>query len=404
MSLWQNVRWKLAVTVVLVIVVWFASGAAGFPTIFRLYFVGYVLIAFPFFVLLDMRFGTRVRHGGLAILTVFLIASALLTLAGRLLPQYNPQVEQEKIARIQRSFLERQKPQRIEELRKEAEELGMVLVKPEEIAQASGEGAEAPTPAPTGVAPEQEAAPSPELIERGKLAYEDWECYNCHKIGGKGGVKRRGPELDNIGNLLSPDAIRAEILNPSASLAEGFEEEYNKVTMPDDYGKRMSEEEINALVAYLSTLKDTSVQTPKPLFPGTAKGDQGPFYEIPLEYQRFVPPGWWTDPEIVAEGKAIYEGQVYPDVVCSACHGRDGVPVMSGAADFRDPDLIEGWSDAYWYWRIAKGVPGTAMTPWEDKLTPEEILKVIVYENTFAYEGEPTDHHEMFYPPKAEVK
>ena len=85
----------------------------------------------------------------------------MLTLAGRLLPQYNPQVEQEKIARIQRSFLERQKPQRIEELRKEAEELGMVLVKPEEIAQASGEGAEAPTPAPTGDAPEQEAAPSP---------------------------------------------------------------------------------------------------------------------------------------------------------------------------------------------------------------------------------------------------
>lgn len=400
MTLWQNLRWKLVATAVLAVVIYFASGLIGFPTIFRLYFVGYVFIALPFFVLLDLRFGTQTRRGGLAILAVFLIASAVLILAGRLLPQYNPEVEQEKIARIHRSLLDRQKPQRIEALRQQAEELGLVLVEPGQVAQApaGGEGVEA-TPGSVGLT--EATGPSPELIERGKVAYEDWECYNCHKIGGKGGVKRRGPELDNIGNLLSPDAIRAEILNPSSSLAEGFEEEYDKVTMPDDYGERLSEGEVSALVAYLSSLTDTSVQTPKPFFPGTAKGDQGPFYEIPLEYQKAMPPGWWTDPDIITEGKAIYEGQVYPDVVCAACHGRDGVPVLTGSADFRNPDLIEGWSDAFWFWRIAAGVPGTAMTAWGEKLTPEEILKVMAYENTFAYDGEPTDHHEKFYPPKA---
>ncbi len=255
------------------------------------------------------------------------------------------------------------------------------------------------TPTPT---PQAGGGISAELIQRGQQAYRDWECFNCHVINGEGGVKRRGPELDNIGNLLSPDAIRAEILNPSFSLAAGFEEEYNKVTMPNDYGRRMSEEEINALVAYLSTLQDESVQTPKPLFPGTAKEDRGPFYEIPLAYQKVMPSGWWTDPKIIAEGKAIYEGQVYPDVNCAACHGVDGAPVIPEAADFREPDRIEGWSDAFWFWRIATGVPGTAMTPWEGKLTPEEIFKVMAYENTFAYAGEPTDHAEMFYPPKAE--
>ncbi|MFQ5857458.1 MAG: c-type cytochrome [Anaerolineae bacterium] len=405
MTLWQNVRGKLVVTAVLVMAVWFASGLVGFPTIFRLYFVGYALIALPFFVLLDMRFGTQPRHGGLAIVAVFLIASAILILVGRLLPQYDPQVEQEKIARIQRSLRERQKPRRIEALRKEAEELGLVVVEPGQVAQAPT-GTEGNPGASAGglTSPVEAAGPSPELIERGRLAYDDWECYNCHKIGGKGGVKRRGPELDNIGNLLSTHAIRAEILNPTSSLAEGFEEEYNKVTMPDDFGKRLSDDEINALAAYLSTLTDASVASPTPLFPGTARGDQGSFYEISLEYQKTMPPGWWTDPEIIAKGKAIYEGQVYPDVVCAACHGRDGVPILSGAADFRDLDLIEGWSDAYWYWRIAKGVPDTPMTPWEEKLTPEEIFKVIAYENTFAYDGEPTDHGEMFYPPEAEVK
>ncbi len=401
MTLWQNLRWKLVVTAVLAIVVYFVSGLIGFPTIFRFYFMGYVLIALPFFVFLDLRFGTQARHGGLAILAVFLIASAILALVGRLLPQYTPEVEQEKIARIQRSFLDRQKPQRIEALRQEAEALGLVVVEPGQVAQAPA-GGEGTAVAPGSGEGTEAAAPSPELIERGKVAYDDWECYNCHKIGGKGGVKRRGPELDNIGNLMSPDAIRIKILHPTFSLSEGFEEEYDKVTMPDDYNERLSDEEVTALVAYLSSLTDTTVQTPKPFFPGTVKEDRGPFYEIPLEYQKTMPPGWWTDPKIIEEGKAIYEGQVYPDVVCAACHGRDGVPILTGAADFRNPDLVEGWSDAFWYWRIAKGVPGTAMTAWEEKLTPEEIFKVMAYVNTFAYQGKPTDHHEMFYPPKAQ--
>ncbi len=388
MSLWTNLRGKLPIVLVLMVLNWFLGGLIGFPPLFRLFFMGYILVGLLFFVLLDVRFRGHPRHGGLAVVTVFLVASVVFTLAARLLPQFDPQVEQEKIARIQKSYLDRQKPARAAALKKEAEELGLQVIG--EVA-ASGSSA-----AGSG------AAPSPELIERGKQAYQDWECYNCHKIGGSGGVKRRGPELDNIGNLMSPDAIRAEILDPRSSLAEGFEEDYDKVTMPDDFGKRLSEEELNALVAYLSSLKDTSVPTPKPLFPGSQKGDRGPFYEIPVEYQRVVPESWWTDPEIIEEGKRIYEGQLKPDVVCAACHGRDGKPVMTGAADFTDQGFVEGLSSAFWYWRIATGVPGTPMTAWAEKLTPEEIMKVIVYENALAYGGEPTDHNAAFYPPKAQ--
>jgi hypothetical protein len=35
--------------------------------------------------------------------------------------------------------------------------------------------------------------------------------------------------------------------------------------MPDKYRDLMFEEEINALVAFLATLKDASVETPKPI-------------------------------------------------------------------------------------------------------------------------------------------
>ncbi|MFQ5593907.1 MAG: c-type cytochrome [Anaerolineae bacterium] len=384
---------KLVKTLIVAAAVWFASGALGFPPVFQAYFVAFAALAFPFFVLLDARWSTEPpRRGGLAILIVFIVASVVLTAAGFLLPQFSTAAEQDKIARLQQSFLDRQADQRREEVRQQAEELGLVVVEPTPEGSAEGETVA------------ESADPSQELIEKGKQAYDDYECYNCHKIGGKGGVKRRGPELDSVGLLMSYDALWAEILNPTASLSEGFEEEYDKVTMPDDFGERMSKSDIEAVTAYMVSLQSTDIQSPKAFFPGPEKPDkgEGPFYEIPLEYQRVVPQEWWTDETIIEEGKALYEGQVDSAVVCSACHGANGKPVMTGASDFTDIDMVESMGEVYWYWRIATGVPGTAMTPWESKLTREQIMKLMVYQNTFAYDGEPTDHEEMFYPPKAQ--
>jgi mono/diheme cytochrome c family protein len=102
-------------------------------------------------------------------------------------------------------------------------------------------------------------------VALGKEQYDLQECYNCHKIGGKGSVKKRGPVLDNIGSLMKPEEMKEKILNPRSWMAEGFEKEYNKKQMPDKYKELLSEQEVDALVAYLSTLKDASAQTPKPI-------------------------------------------------------------------------------------------------------------------------------------------
>ncbi|MGH7254642.1 MAG: c-type cytochrome, partial [Nitrospirales bacterium] len=104
-----------------------------------------------------------------------------------------------------------------------------------------------------------------DLVVRGKLIYEDYECYNCHKIGGLGG-KKRGPKLDNIGNLVTPVQLKDKIFNPEAWYAEGFEKR-TKDKMPDTYRDLMSDKELEALVSYLMTLKDPTVDTPKPVFP-----------------------------------------------------------------------------------------------------------------------------------------
>ena len=88
--------------------------------------------------------------------------------------------------------------------------------------------------------------------------------YNCHKLFGQGG-KKRGPELDNIGNLMTSEALREKILDPKSWMAEGFDKQYKKGKMPDKYKDLMFDEEIDALVAFLVSLKDASVNTPKPI-------------------------------------------------------------------------------------------------------------------------------------------
>lgn len=115
--------------------------------------------------------------------------------------------------------------------------------------------------------------------------------------------------------------------------------------------------------------------------------------KIPKEYQdKHMPKGWWTDSKVIAEGKKIYGGMVDPDVVCAACHGRDGKPLLTGTSDLRDAAYVNKTTDSYIYWRIAEGVPKTPMTPWKEKLNEEQTWKVIAYTHTFSHGGKAEEH------------
>ena len=130
-----------------------------------------------------------------------------------------------------------------------AGDIALDLTPNKEIAQLPGSG--------EGAAPD-------DIVARGKEMWEIQECYVCHKLFGEGG-KKRGPIMDNIGNLMTPEALREKILNSKSWMAEGFDTQYKKGEMPDVYRDLMLEEEIDALVAFLSTLKDASVDTPTPI-------------------------------------------------------------------------------------------------------------------------------------------
>ena len=63
-------------------------------------------------------------------------------------------------------------------------------------------------------------------------------CLGCHSLAGKGGD--RGPRWDGIGERLSPEAIKKQIVSPEGR-------------MPNF--AHLKPEELNALVQYLSGLK-----------------------------------------------------------------------------------------------------------------------------------------------------
>ena len=110
--------------------------------------------------------------------------------------------------------------------------------------------------------------------------------------------------------------------------------------------------------------------------------------DVPATYaDKHMPQGGWTDEKVIAAGKELYDGKTNIDVNCAACHGLNGMPVLTGTRDLRDASRVNMWSDSYWYWRVAEGVPDTVMTGWKEKLSEEEIWQVIAYARTFSQKG-----------------
>src|SRR5437667_9030571 len=255
---------KLIIAAVLLPLAWFGTAAMHFPRVFQVMFMIYILLGLGVFLLLDAPAVSRLE-GWKAVSTLvafYLVISAAYILGASYLPQYDPAVEMGKIVKIVKPKMETPEARRarLEALLKKAEEL---QAKTETLQAKLEKLAPAPKPA---VEVRTAAAGPTDLIARGKEVYELQECYNCHKIGGKGSVKKRGPELDNIGNLLTQDDIKKKVFNPGYLYADGFEKEHKKGLMPDKYKELMTDGEAHALAAHLATLKNPAVPTPKPIF------------------------------------------------------------------------------------------------------------------------------------------
>jgi mono/diheme cytochrome c family protein len=85
-------------------------------------------------------------------------------------------------------------------------------------------------------------------IDRGTKVYADQKCSACHSIGGKGNVK--GP-LDDVGNRLTADEIRAWMINPAEMTKKSKAERKPAMRAYP----ALSKEDLDAVVAYMLSLR-----------------------------------------------------------------------------------------------------------------------------------------------------
>ncbi|MDH5428971.1 MAG: c-type cytochrome [Nitrospirota bacterium] len=92
-------------------------------------------------------------------------------------------------------------------------------------------------------------------------------------------------------------------------------------------------------------------------------------------------------PEIVEQGKIIYEGKG----TCFNCHGKTGRGDGPGGLSL-NPSPRNFWHHGMWrhrsegeiFWVIKHGSPGTGMIPFGGLLSDEEIWTVMQYERSFS--------------------
>ena len=92
------------------------------------------------------------------------------------------------------------------------------------------------------------AAQDKAQIERGMKAYADQKCSACHSIAGKGNQKGA---LDDVGSRLTPDEIRAWIVNPAEMMKKAKAER----KPPMRAYPNLMKEDLDAIVAYMGSLK-----------------------------------------------------------------------------------------------------------------------------------------------------
>ena len=239
------------------------------PSSFQLLFFIVSLIGAMVFMLLDARPLSTMSGGKslFAVIAFWVIMVTVCVAGASLLPQFDPEDEKAKIGKLLDKERKQSAQGKAEELIARAKALDEQVKALEERLKGLGSGqAVAAVPAPSaGEKPAAAAgAGAGDFMKVGEEQWQLQECYNCHKLRGEGG-KKRGPELDNIGSLLTVDEIQQKIADPKSFMAEGYEKEYQKGIMPNKFKDLMEPKEMQALAAWLGTFKNTSVNTPKPI-------------------------------------------------------------------------------------------------------------------------------------------
>jgi len=263
-----NIFKKLGVGLVVGGVLVGVARSQELPFDFQLLFLIIALIGAVLFMLLDApSIGVMSGRKSLAAVAVFWVLLITVCFVGASsLPQFDPEDERAKITKLLEREREKSEQGKTEKLLALAKSLDEQVKKLEDRLKGVGEEA-IPAVAPIPPAGGRRAAVAGGEDDVMKVGEEQWqlqECYNCHKLRGEGG-KKRGPELDNIGSLLTVEEIQQKIADPKSFMAEGYDKEYAKGIMPNKFKDLMDPKEMLALATWLGSFKNASVNTPKPI-------------------------------------------------------------------------------------------------------------------------------------------
>jgi cytochrome c oxidase subunit 2 len=94
---------------------------------------------------------------------------------------------------------------------------------------------------------EQRQAAAAGGATQGKQLFTSLGCGSCHALADAGTTAQVGPDLDRVLAGADAESVRASIVDPNAQIAQGFQPN----VMPQDYGDRLSAQQLDGLVEYL---------------------------------------------------------------------------------------------------------------------------------------------------------
>lgn len=100
--------------------------------------------------------------------------------------------------------------------------------------------------------------PATEPVARGRQLYGQLNCASCHQASIWNGFRAVGPPLDHIGTVAATrqpgvpagEYLRRSITMPGAYVVPGYPD-----SMPRGLADRLSPQDLDALVAYLLSLR-----------------------------------------------------------------------------------------------------------------------------------------------------
>lgn len=180
------------------------------------------------------------------------------------------------------------------------------------------------------------------------------------------GTARTGPDLSNEGGKHPAGWQKAHLINPRAMKPGSIMPSFSY----------LSEADMRDLVAYIELLG--SGRAPSELI-------QTPEEYLPIVARKTVD----TDADSTANvGRGLYAQD------CATCHGANGMgngpaslTMTTKPSNFTRP-FFKQYSDAYWFFRISEGVPGSAMPKWREALTETQRWYLVAYLKRFPQDCE----------------